>query len=111
VEEQRLAMEKELITMKVCLRLYSSIALTFAQINFSALQTNYEIAVKQRQQLRSQVQMLMQMSGSEADTAMLRRTEENYSQLKAELNPLAAKYLQLQKKDGKVDGTHALQAL
>ena len=49
----------------------------------------------------------MQMSGSEADTAMLRRTEENYSQLKAELNQLAAKYLQLQKKDGKVDGTPA----
>jgi hypothetical protein len=106
VEEQRLAMEKELITMKVWLQCCSGQLSSILQINYSALQANYEIAVKQRQQLRSQVQMLMQMSGSEADSAMLRRTEENYSQLKAELNQLATKYLQLQKKDSKIDGQH-----
>ncbi len=51
-----------------------------------------------------QVQMLMQMSGSEADAAMLRRTEESLSQAKAEIAQLAAKYLQLQQKDGRRTG-------
>lgn len=102
VEEQRVALERELITLK---------------IQHSALQTNYENAVKQRQQLRSQVQMMMQMSGNEADAAMLKRTEEAYSQAKAELTRLGVKYIQIQKKEAertaslrKVDASRGLDA-
>ena len=51
--------------------------------------------------------MMMQISGSEADAAMLKRTEEAYSQVKSELAQLGAKYLQLQRKDAKRSGLQA----
>ncbi len=47
----------------------------------------------------------MQMSGNEADAAMLKRTEEAYSQAKAELAQLGVKYIQLQKKDAERTGS------
>ena len=89
VEERRIALEKENMTIKIQLQ---------------ALQTNYDNAIKQRQQLKSQIQMLTQMKGNEADSAMLKRTEEALSQTKAELSEIARKYIQLQQKETKRTG-------
>ena len=93
VEERRMALEKENMTIKIQLQ---------------ALQTNYDNAIKQRQQLKSQIQMLTQMKGNEADSAMLKRTEEALSQTKAELSEIARKYVQLQQKETKRTGTNLL---
>ncbi len=48
--------------------------------------------------------MLMQMGGSEADASMLRRTEEAYSQLKADFAQLAGKYTSLKTKHSTLSG-------
>ena len=101
VEDQRIALEKELISLKARLRWAAANSHPPRQIQHAALQTNFDNAVKQRQQLRAQVQMMMHMSSNEADTAMLKRVEEAYAQALAELNQLAAKYILLQKKDAR----------
>ncbi len=53
----------------------------------------------------------MQMKGSEADAAMMKRTEEAYSQLKADFAQLAAKYMKLKQKEAsrnsELDSQHA----
>ena len=112
VEEQRMAAERRTISMKVqffwnscvCLEKASDNILPFiwsltlsCQVKYDAMRKAHDMALHQRQQMRNQIQMLMQMGGSKADEEEVRRLNQALSQTRSELTQVGTKLINVER--------------